>query len=274
MRYFYLFLLLLSFFSSFSQEKKSSDTEIIIFDDDDTDGNDDNSYRSSIVFKTNPISAFFGTQFIEIEKPIFDFLSLEVGAGLTFHNYISSIIQVNNPYTEISKASCASNNWPVNRDYCDEYSDYTFRSTDLGFTGMAALKLYFGNTAPDGTYLSFNVQYINNNYQVQKIDEGFSSEKRLANEFDNEIVNNLEYSIRLGWQTLHNPLISDLFVGVGIRNSHQTRQDLGYNEKGLLQNAMQTFKKNNLILVGGFRIGIHTSKRKPKKVVNQGRRRR
>lgn len=274
MKFIYIFLFLLFCSTTFSQEKKSTDTEIIIFDDDDEDNgsNDENPYIGSFVFKTNPFSAFFGTQFIEVEKPIFDFLSLEVGAGITFHDYISSIIQVENEYN--NGRFCQSTNWPENRDYCDSYTDYSFRTTDIGLTGMAGLKLYFGNTAPDGTYLSFNMQYINKNYQVQKIDEEFSSVKRIADEFEDEIVNNLEYSIRLGWQTLHEPLISDLFLGLGIRNSRQTRQDLGFNEKGRLQNGMQTFNRNNLIVVGGFRVGLHTMKKKPKKIVNQKRKRR
>lgn len=274
MKYTYILLLLLSYNIVFSQEKNSSDTEIIIFDDEEKEEmeSDENPYIGSIVFKTNPFSAFFGMQYLEVEKPLLDFLSIEAGVGLTFHNYISSLVTVEEYYDVVTN-TCQSNNWPKNRDYCDNYNNYTYRSTDLGFTGMAAIKLYFGNDAPDGNYLSFNIQYFNKNYQVQQIDENYNAEKRVVNLFDDEIVNNIEYSIRAGWQTLHEPLVSDVFLGIGIRNSHQTRQDIGYSEKGLLQNGIQTFKKNNLILVGGFRIGIHTMKKKPKKVVNKGRKR-
>lgn len=269
----YTFLLFGLFFTFFSYcQEENTDENIIIFDDDsEIDGYSEfkynNPYGSSIVLKTSPLSVFYGSQFIEVEKSVLDFLSLEIGGGITFKNNVApNSYSVFNPYS-----GCTSSNWPEDRDYCDDYYDTAFRSTKLGYTGMAAVKLYFANEAPCGLYLSFNVNYSRLNYSAKRVKEGMTSILRVE-DYDMEKVNNLEYSVRFGWQSFHDPLISNFFIGFGVLNSNQIRQDLGYNQFNQLMNNTQSIKFSSPTLVLGLRIGIHAElNRKTENIINEGR---
>lgn len=253
-------LILLLFLSCstlvFGQKKKSTDVEIIVFDDDDSSSKKkkkEKDYLSVILIKTNPISNIFGKQYIEIEKPLKDFITLEAGLGITFKRVTSDYFSI---YSELLNDNCQSTIWSKGEDYCDDYRDFTIRNTKLGFIGSISPKFYFYSSAPEDGYISFVLKYSTRNYEVQKIEENSFSLERIKNEFESENSKSFDFSVRYGYQTIYSRMLTDFFIGIGIKNTTETRQDIGLSVNGF-QAPVQSFKKQELLLEAGIKVGLH-----------------
>lgn len=272
-----LVFLILTIGSSFGQD----DLEIITFDDDGprTSRNIDPTF---LVIKTNPLSMISGRQFVEIEYPILDFLSVEGGLGLTFNPVIGSFQNVYTQiYNELTTPACSSTNFEPGFDICDQafYNDFSIRNTNLGGWISTGIKFYYYNTAPEDAYISLNLKYHTNNYDVLQAQETNVFVREL-DVYADETVRNFDYSVRAGFQTLFSPLTTDAFIGVGIRSRNETRLDIGLDrETSLITNKFQTLSSSTILLEAGIRIGLEvtrpatTSSKKKKKKKKRRRRR-
>lgn len=273
------FSVLLMFIFSFVAISAQDDLEIITFDNDTRSSRSGNSTLPFGVIKTNPISFVFGQQFVEMEYLITDYFSVEGGVGLTFK---PTLQEFQNSYlafiNEIITQDCVSSNFDPSFDYCDdfEFNNFEIRNVRLGARVSGAAKFYLYNDALDGQYIALNVLYKRENYEVLMIEETVDFQ-RSTTDYVNESINNFDYTVRYGYQNLYNPLVTDYFVGIGVRNTNQNRLDVGFDPTaGTWVNAKQTLKNSTLRFEIGVRLGLElaTASASNKKKKKKKRRRR
>ncbi len=252
------------------------DLEIITFDNDSNSSNR-NASNTWAVIKTNPVSFIFGQQFVELEYLITDYLSVEGGVGLTFRptlqEFEATYIEVLN---DIISPECTSTNYEQGFDFCDAnlYNDFSIRKTGLGPWLSLGAKFYIFNDAMDGPYISLNLKYHRNNYQVLKVEEDINF-MRTVDDYVGENQSNFDYTVRYGTQVLFGPLTTEYFVGVGIRNITQNRLDVGFDiGKDTWTNSFQTTTNSIFHFETGVRLGLEFQKAQKKSTKKKKRRRR
>lgn len=239
------FIVLLSFFSN------AQETQVITFGDDD----EDYEYKANII-KTSPSAFLFGRVPFEFERELTDFLSVQVGLGLTFSSALSGLSS--ELLAEINDESsgnnyCNSEQWT--NDYCDDLSDADIREGKLGTIISFSPRLWFDSDGMDGSYIAPLLRYSTYKNKVQKVEEGLQSILRLPDSFENESQKNFDLVVHYGYQSLNDVITWEYFVGLGIRNQTLLRQDLGFMGNRI-RNGTQEEKEKKILVEMGLRVGF------------------
>jgi len=240
-------LLVLSFTALNAQGK---DVEIIDFGEEERSANQ--REPSGFIIKTNPLSYLFGWQFIEVEKPLTDFLSVQGGFGLTFPS-LSSNLNSEFQSEVLENYECESEVYID--DYCDDIYDNEIRDQKMGIVINGSIRLFFDDDASDGSYFGLLGRYSTKKYNVQDIVEGSSSLIRITDSFQKETERNIDLTGQYGYQILYDKLTTEYFVGLGARFSSQKRQDIG-QVAGVYRASIEPLKLTNYRLELGARIGF------------------
>ena len=187
-----------------------------------------------------------------------------------FQNFYLEIVD------QLTTQECVSSNFDSSFDYCDdfEFNDFSIRNVKVGARVSGAAKFYLSNDALDGSYISLNLLYQRENFEVLTVEESINFER--SDQYINESINHFDYTIRCGFQTLYQPLATDYFVGIGVRNTSQNRLDVGF-DPGLNTwvNATQTLRNSVLRFEVGVRLGLElATKSAPSKKKKKKKRRR
>lgn len=234
-------------------KKKDPDVQVIDFGEDQSKVEVESSYNG-LILKTSPISYVFGRQMLELEKEMSGSLSLQVGLGATFAPLWSNYNQL---LTELNDQDgyCESNQWTY--DECDNYSDYSYRrGGGAGLLASASLRLFFDDDGYEGQYIAPVLRYSVNKFQVQQIEPNQSFTFRDPNNWQDEHEKKFDLMVHYGAQELYPKLSAEWFIGAGLRFSNNLRQDLGYDEFGIVQNGERMFKEKKFRLEAGIRIGF------------------
>lgn len=262
-------LLLLIFTFCTATIYAQDDLEIITFEDGKKTTTSKNNVSNQLVIKSNPLSFLYGRQFFEAEYLLTDYFTIEGGVGLTFAPLLTGYESIYSEfyYNIINDGNdCTSVNFDPQFDFCDQqlYSDFDIRNTNIGPWLSGALKFYVYNDALDGPYISLNLKYYRNNYEVLTVEEDIDFIRSTSN-YQKETVSNLDYTVRLGSQTIYNPLITDWFIGLGVRNINQNRLDVGFDRgKDTWTNSSQSTKNSTFVVELGVRLGFFIAKKTPK----------
>lgn len=236
------------------KKKTKSDVEIINFGDEaDAKKGKEQTYRG-IILKTSPLAFVFGRQPFEVEKEINDYLSLQIGAGLTFEplwtGYDGLVSELNDELGD----SYVSTVW--DQDVQDDYSDYTIRSGQVGPMFTASPRFFFDSDGYEGMYIAPVLRYSIQNFKVQKVEEGRGDIVRLPDDVQKESIKNTDIMVHWGSQTLYPKLTLEWFLGAGIRLRSNTRQDVGFSATTLSGNAERKFNDKRLRIEMGIRVGF------------------
>jgi len=236
------------------KKKKNKGVEIIEFGDEGENSNDV-TYGNYII-KTSPVSYLAGAQFVEVEKYITEYLSVQAGVGLTFKPLIGA------DYSDVLSAlsdedgfdQCDSEIW--NDDICENYSDLDYRRYNIGFLLSGSVRLFFDDDAMDGGYFAFKLRYSKLNIDVQDVSNTSQSVIRLEDEWLPESVKRFDIVGHYGYQSVFSKLTAEYFVGLGARIQNETREDLGYTISGTVGRDERQLKRTLLRIEGGIRIGF------------------
>lgn len=239
------------------RKKKKNDVEVIEFGNDDSSSfsADNTPNYSEYIIKTSPSSFIAGSQPIELEKYINDYLSVQAGIGLTFEPL------VNLSYAELIELAeaeetlfCDSDIWL--EDICDDHFETDYRRQKIGFMISGSARLYFDEDAMDGSYFALNLRYSQANIQINDITPNSFNINRNPNQWVDEKATRFDIVGHYGYQFIHSKLTSEYFIGLGARIRNQDKQDLGFNQFGFVQSAINNFKDSILRVELGLRIGF------------------
>ncbi len=249
-----LLFLCASFPLSAQKEKQGKDIQIIEFGEEDQTATRKPQNHNGLIVKTNPISFVFGAQWVEAEKEINDYLSLQAGIGARFKSLVG--YSYTSLFDELNGSDDACNSTVWSDDICDEYTDYTYRESKVGPLLYFSPRLFFESGGFDGGYIAPVLRYSKAKYKVQQVDETATSEVRLPNVWQKENERDIDLVIHFGYQRLHPKLTSEIFFGIGARFNKSTRQDLGRNDLGFYQNGVRNFQRTILRIESGIRLGF------------------
>jgi hypothetical protein len=236
------------------KKKPKSDVEVINFGDESDDAKKEESAYKGMIIKTSPTAFIFGRQPFEFEKEIKDYLSLQVGAGVTFLPLYAGYDDLLAELRDESDESYVSPQW--DQDEPDDYNDYTYRTGKLGLQFSLSPRLFFESDGYEGMYIAPVLRYSTQNFEVQKVREGESTIIRNPNDLQKESIKNTDILVHWGSQSLYPKLTLEWFIGGGIRLRNNTRQDVGYNLATLSGNAERNFKDKRFRLEAGIRVGF------------------
>ena len=229
---------------------KNRDVEIIDFGDDKkpTKARD---YKGTI-FKTSPTTFIFGRQSLEWEKQVKDFLSLQIGLGLTF-GPLFDLSEINQELRPDLVSFCESTQWAF--DECDYYSDNSIRKGGIGPLVSFSPRLFFESEGFEGAYIAPVLRWSSSKYKVQQVAAGEAFLSRTEARQD-EYSRNFDLVVHYGNQYLFPQLTFEWFVGGGVRLNHSLRQDVGVDATGAYQNGERDFKQRSLRGEVGIRVGF------------------
>ena len=236
------------------KKKPKSDVEVINFGDDADDGKKEDKAYKGLILKTSPTAFIFGRQPFELEKEIKDYLSLQVGIGVTFEPLYAGYDELLAEIREETDGYSESTQW--DQDETDYYSDFSIRTGKVGPMLSLSPRLFFDSDGYEGYYIAPVFRYSAQNFEVQKILEGESSIIRTPNDTQKESVKNTDILVHWGGQTLYPKLTLEWFIGGGIRLRNNTRQDVGFDLSTGSGNGERTFNDKRLRLEVGLRVGF------------------
>jgi hypothetical protein len=233
-------------------EKKA---DVIVFGKDEGDDGDEDDTpvkRKDIIIKTSPTSFIFGLGLIEVEKELNESFSAQVGVGVTFNSKLKSIQAILDEVTD-DNYSIQSPNWT--EDITDYYGED--RTSKLGYMFTLSPRIFYEGDGFEGSYFSPTFNFRKYNYEVPKIVEGSRFVQRRTDAFDTESETYKDIMVRYGSQRIFTHVTTEFFVGIGIRFTTSNRQDLGYNNLGVVSTAFQSSSFNDFNYELGLRVGYH-----------------
>lgn len=247
------FILLSEGIAQKKRVKKKEQTEkstVIVFDDEEQTKEEVERTKSYINIKTNPMSFLFGYQMIEAEKQITDYLSVQVGAGVTFKDLSKTIDDFDEIIDQEDVYSPESPNW--NTDVTDYYYADNTRKSKLGFCFTLSPRFFYASDGFEGGYIAPTFTYKRYNFNAADfVDRAYTTDF-----IDPENLNYTDFTVRYGYNTLFETMMTESFVGVGYRTNSSHRQDIGYNAGGLIGKTFQDFSYSGIRLELGIRVGF------------------
>lgn len=225
------------------------------------------------------------------ERYILDFMSIKVGAGLTFRSFCNDLGQL---IWNDGRASNTFGSYSYNgSNVYDSYYRYSYRKGGVGYYIAFAPKFYPRSVAMDGFNIYPMLEFKQYNYSARKAltnvtvqsvnssdadyDYSGSSIPRQAVYSHKEYDRCLDFTVNIGG---HHQTSKSFFIewriGAGIRKNWSSRLDVGYEQIGSsssyydnyqYRNATYTYSKIKPVV--GFDIvlgGLFSTKEKPKKI--------
>ncbi|HMT54964.1 MAG TPA: hypothetical protein PKC06_17050 [Saprospiraceae bacterium] len=205
-----------------------------------------------IIIKTSPISPLSGKGIIEVEREVTDYMSIQVGLGLTFKSLLN--ISLVNVLNDDSEEFHESTLWEY--DITDDFNDFTIRKVKPGFVFSISPRFFYESDGFEGSYIAPVFRYSTYNYSVKPILEIPGEIIREASYSTDESVKNIDLLVHYGTQVLYPKLTTEYFIGLGARLETANRQDLGIDSSGVNRNGIAEIKKTTFLLEGGVRIGF------------------
>ena len=246
---------LLQFSNTMCQTQKS---DLIIINDDGTTSNIE-PVGTKLIIKTNMFEFIGGSQRLELEYRLNDFIALQGGAGITFPSAskdLDAMKMTGFIHYFQNGDNCESDNFNAEEDICDSYDNATYRKVNLGYQAIFMSKFYLDNSALEDSYIGLGFRFKGLNFEAEKAYYDASNDiTRDPKDLQKERSNNLEIFSRYGYQWLYKKLSLDWYIGTGVKLSNRKYQDLGKIDNEIV-NDYRDWKARTLVFHMGLSLGI------------------
>ncbi|HRO41530.1 MAG TPA: hypothetical protein PL009_01755 [Flavipsychrobacter sp.] len=233
-------------------------------------------YKNSVTLGI--VSAINGYTPVYYERALTSFLSVQVGAGITYRSFGNDFGQI--IWNDGKNSELVENGVAGMQDVDDQYYHYKHRKAALGSYFSVAPKIYFSDNVMDGFYLAptvewkmyrFNAQMANTNKSLEEIQNSYSyfsfdSDDRNIPKTSNKLaesMNCLDISLMVGGHYQRaNRLTIGWNISLGLRKANSKRLDIytvdDANGKSYFRNNVRTYDSMkplisaNLVLGGVF----------------------
>lgn len=217
-----------------------------------------NKHRSSEnnVVKIAPLGFITGTFPLAYEKKLTDFMSVQVGGGLTYKNYVRGVFKREGESDDIRMEYPWGN---------DSYSDiagslhnYDFRKAKMGYMFNVQPRFYYNSDALDGYFIGLSYDYYRYNFESRGViatsGGGYEHQGGMKSEHENIT----DYMVHLGQQIVNERLTLEYSTGIGIRKVKGVKYAAAYNDYGGgLREGYATYTESILNLGISFKLGYH-----------------
>lgn len=255
----YLISIYLIIFSFYSPEAKAQ--EVIYFTKDSTSKSatikkHKRSTETNII-KIAPLSFLSGSIPFYYERSINDFLSVQVGAGVTTRNYLKEWI--NNGEFGKSDENQDEIKWNGANQYNDNMNpanDFTNRKSSIGYTVSVEPRIYFDNEGIGGSFVSIGYSLSKYKTSSRQIQTGIS-DLMFLNTYFPEYESISDVSVNFGSQVLNDRISVEYTIGIALRNKKGERYAYTYDSNSKYIDGLASYKKTIPAFLFSFKVGYH-----------------
>lgn len=247
-----------------AQKKTENKTQIITFETKDYSGKSESDNPGKNSLTIGVLSWFNGYIPVHYERRLTNFLSVQVGGGITMRSYGNDFGQLVHEDGRESNFFNSGNS--ALTDVTDKYESYLYRKTRPGYYLSVSPRVYFSDNVMDGFTLAPMLEYKQFRYAAQLADVKATDASAYeegdvprVSEIFGESMKCLDFTMNVGghYQS-DNHMVLAWNVGFGIRNLDAKRLDLGYSsDMGATRyiNAVHAYSKVRPLLTFDLRIG-------------------
>jgi len=196
--------------SSYSGRKKKAEKEVR-----------KNSLTVGLVSAINGYTPFY------YERALLDFLSIQVGAGITYRSFGNDLGQM--LWNDGKNSEFVENSQSGFRNVTDQYFHYKYRKASMGTYFSVAPKIYFSNDAMDGFYLAPVLEWKLYRYKAQLANETKTTADA-GNSFDTWTLENDDRNIPHTGNTMDEKMSClDISLNVGGHYQRASRLTIGWS---------------------------------------------
>jgi hypothetical protein len=239
-----------------SSKNRKDSTVVIIFNENKTERSKSKKTGEDNVVKISPLGFITGTYPIYFERRINDFLTVQVGAGVTGKNYLRGAIQKQNDGLSFKYP------WGENSQITDDAErlyNFDYRKPTLGYMFSIQPRLYFDSEAPDGSFLAVSYDYYNYNFSIPGLEYNSSNggSHTGSSKSENEKLNDI--MVHFGYQTIYDKLTLEYTSGIGLRNVSGSKYAayVDYANNRISNEGLATYKQTTFNFSITLKVGYH-----------------
>lgn len=238
--------------SSFAQySNKKDSTTVIIFNDAPNKKSKKKSNEDNII-KIAPLGFLSGAFPLLYERRVTDFLSIQLGAGLTHHNYVRQLLSgASDPKITYP--------WPDNNSYIDlaePIYNFDYRKAKMGYTVSVQPRIYFDNDAMEGGFMGLSFDYYKYNFSIPgAVSKDGSVSFAGADKKESETIK--DFMVHFGYQTLYDNITLEYSTAIGLRTINGTKYAAWQDNNGSFMDGLATYKQNPIAFNIGIKVGYH-----------------
>jgi hypothetical protein len=248
-------LILITTFSGFSQTKKAAkdSSTVIIFNKPTSTKSEKKQGQSSEnnIIKIAPLGLVSGTFPLLYERRITDFLSIQIGAGLTNRNYSRNAFQSENGIESIKYTNGVQN------DLSEYVYEFSSRKATMGSMFTIQPRVYFASEGLEGSYLGLSFDNYKYNFEIPGI-AGSSNNYTQTGPTKSEYEKVSDFMVHFGSQSLNDRISFEWSTAIGIRNVTGNKYAADFSGPGFsLREGTGEYKQTLLNFNIGLKVGYH-----------------
>jgi hypothetical protein len=200
------------------------------------------------IIKIAPLGFITGVFPILYERRITDFLTVEVGGGLTNRNYVRGLfIRAGNEgggETPIKEYPWGS----TNDDVAEPLYSFEARKPQMGYMFRVEPRVYFESEAPEDNYIGLQYNYAQYKFQIPALVNGEHKGTMM-----NEHENITDFMVHLGRQWIFDRISVESSSAIGLRKVDGVK----YVNNGQGVEGMAKYSKSTINFGLGFTVGYH-----------------
>lgn len=235
-------------------KKQAKDSSVVIIFSESKSSTTSKKHKGSAetnIVKIAPLGFISGAFPLLYERRITDFMTVQVGGGLTNKNYIRAGIKEANEEVEYSES-------PFEDSYYDEAEalyHFKYRKPEMGYMYTVEPRIYFESEAPEGSYLGIAYNFAKYKFAIPALvasPEGY--EHKGAPVKENENITDL--MIHFGWQNMYDRISLEYSTALGLRKVSGSKY-IAYNNGTTFVDGLAKYTENRLNFGIGIKVGYH-----------------
>jgi len=211
------------------------------------------------IIKIAPVSFLSGYVPIYYERELTDFLSIQVGVGVTTRNYLKEWVN-NFEFSETDNASTTYKDPSINGsdNYYPENS-YKNRTTSIGTYFSIQPRIFFASEGLGGSFIGFSVDKYNYKSSSDRIVPGSSDANGMplfSKDQFSEFEKLTEFAAQFGTQTLYDRISVEYTTGFALRKRNSLKYAYAYSNNGVVEGS-SSLKETKPAFTIGIKIGYH-----------------
>ena len=240
-----------------AQEKKNrkDSTVVIFFNDNKSERTVRKKSGEANIVKIAPLGLISGTYPILYERVITNFLTVQVGGGLTGKNFWRNAIQKTDNESKLSIVYPWGDD-NTKYDQADPPFDFKNRKATMGYLFTLQPRLYFESEAPDGSFVGISYDYYHYAFSIPGLALNSNNEYVHKGTAKSEHENISDIMVHFGYQTVYDRLTMEYTTAIGLRNVKGSKYAANY-DTGVLEEGLATYKQNIFNFGIGIKVGYH-----------------
>jgi len=240
--------------------KKDSSTVIIFNSGALPGGKKHRGSSENNIIKIEPLGFLFGKVPLSYERKITDLLSIQVSAGVTTKNYLSSLFTeaLSDPDTrDDDNLIFKDANFPDGFvDQSESLHNFENRKAAVGYMFSVQPRVHFEDDGLEGSFLALSADFYKYNYTIPGLVQN-GGEYKATGTTKNEYEKIRDVMVLFGYEQLYDHLTLGYTIGAGLRSVNGVKYVAGQSNIGFYESESVYTKKTGVAVGFSFKVGYH-----------------